>query len=341
MSHENSAGLDAACESTLELSAPVRSRRKSSSGGVAVEVAPAPVPQVVAQSGRIPFSTRFPTGISWLVTGWMVGMHIAALAAFFFFSWQGLVTAIVLHFVSACLGITLGYHRLLTHGSLIVPNWLKYTLSLVGMLSAEGSPLMWVATHRKHHVHSDDEEDPHSPLDGFWWSHMVWFYPYKTAAEDEALFRRWAPDLYKDPVQMFFHKTFFFYPVILGVILYAVGQYFFQNGVSLVLWGLCLRMILAYHSTWFVNSATHRWGYQNYQTTDKSTNLWWVAIVAYGEGWHNNHHAHQRLAVHGHKWWEFDVTYNVIRLLKVLGLAKNVQDKLPETSDQSTIATAR
>jgi stearoyl-CoA desaturase (delta-9 desaturase) len=89
-------------------------------------------------------------------------------------------------------------------------------------------------------------------------------------------------------------------------------------------------MVFAYHSTWFVNSATHLWGYRNYETTDRSRNLWWVALLSYGEGWHNNHHAHQRLAAHGHRWWEFDVTYMVIRLLKALGLAKKVQDRIPQ-----------
>ena len=116
----------------------------------------------------------------------------------------------------------------------------------------------------------------------------------------------------------------------LGVVLYAAGEYFYGLGTSWVLWGLCMRTVIAYHSTWFVNSATHLWGYRNYTTTDRSTNLWWVALLSYGEGWHNNHHAHQRLAVHGHRWWEVDITYMVIRLLRVLGLATRVQDRLPE-----------
>jgi stearoyl-CoA desaturase (delta-9 desaturase) len=237
---------------------------------------------------------------------------------------------VAFHFVTACLGVTLGFHRLLTHGSLVVPPVLKYFFSICGMLSAEGSPLVWVATHRKHHVHSDHEEDPHTPNHGFWWSHMLWFHPKTSDAELEELFQRWAPDMYKDPVQRFFHKTFALYPIIFGAILYGVGEYFFGLGMSWLLWGLCMRMVVAYHSTWFVNSATHMWGYRNYQTTDRSRNLWWVALLSYGEGWHNNHHAHQRLAVHGHRWWEVDVTYMVIRFLKAVGLATKVQDRIPE-----------
>ena len=118
------------------------------------------------------WTTRFPDGLDWPVFFWMVGMHIGAVAAFWFFSWPAFVTFLALHFVTACLGITLGFHRLLTHGSLVVPRPLKYFFSMCGMLSAEGSPIMWVANHRKHHALSDMEGDPHSPNDGFFWSHM-------------------------------------------------------------------------------------------------------------------------------------------------------------------------
>ncbi|MSR60173.1 MAG: acyl-CoA desaturase [Planctomycetaceae bacterium] len=263
----------------------------------------------------------------------MALMHVGAVVALWHFSWGGLALIIGLHFVTACFGITLGYHRLLTHGSLVVARPVKYFFTLCGMLSAEGSPLMWVATHRKHHVHSDEDEDPHTPRHGFWWSHMLWFYPETTKAELINLYKRWAPDLYKDPVQRFFDRTFAVYPLILGAVLYATGEYFFGQGLSWMLWGLCARMVMAYHSTWFVNSATHIWGYRNYETTDNSRNLWWVALLTYGEGWHNNHHAHQRLAVHGHRWWEFDVTYMVIRLLKATGLATKVHDTVPAQHD--------
>lgn len=259
----------------------------------------------------------------------MAGMHVAGIAAFWHFSWPALAVTVFLHWVTACLGVTLGYHRLLTHGSLTVSPIVKYFFTICGMLSAEGTPLMWVATHRKHHVMSDKEEDPHSPNDGFWWSHILWFQPKETEEDLTALYKRWAPDLYKDPVQRFFDKTFIIYPLILGAILYGIGEYFYAEGLSWLLWGLCLRTVICYHSTWFVNSATHMWGYRNYETTDRSRNLWWVAIISYGEGWHNNHHAHQRLARHGHRWWEIDVTYMAIWTLKKLGLATDVKDQLP------------
>jgi len=276
------------------------------------------------------FRQRFPHGVNWYNVGWMVLMNVGAVAAFWHLSWVGLAILVVMHFVTACLGVTLGYHRLLTHGSMIVPTPLKYFFFLCGMIAAEGSPLYWVATHRKHHVLSDLEGDPHSPNDGFWWSHMLWFKPKEGPGELEALLKRWAPDMYKDPVQRFFHNFFPVFPILFGAALYFGGEYFFGLGWSCLLMGLCLRMVLGYHSTWFVNSATHIWGYRNYETTDRSRNLWWVALISYGEGWHNNHHAHQRLARHGHKPWEIDITYMVIRLLKTLGLAKQVQDCLPQ-----------
>ena len=277
------------------------------------------------------FRARFPHGVNWYNAIWMVGMNAAAIAAFWHFSWVGLAIAVVMHWVTACLGVTLGYHRLLTHGSLVVSTPVKYFFSICGMLAAEGSPLFWVATHRKHHVLSDQEGDPHTPNDGFWWSHMLWFKPKEGPGELEALLKRWAPDMYKDPVQRFFHKFFPIVPVVFGAMLYFGGEYFFGLGLSCLLWGLCLRMVVGYHSTWFVNSATHIWGYRNYETTDRSRNLWWVALLSYGEGWHNNHHAHQRLARHGHKPWEIDITYMMIRVLKALGLATQVQDRLPQT----------
>ncbi len=277
------------------------------------------------------FRQRFPHGVNWYNVIWMVGMNAAAISAFWHFSWVGLAIAVVMHWVTACLGVTLGYHRLLTHGSFVVSTPVKYFFSICGMLAAEGSPLFWVATHRKHHVLSDQEGDPHTPNDGFWWSHMLWFKPKEGPGELEALLKRWAPDMYKDPVQRFFHKFFPVVPMIFGTMLYFGGEYFFGLGLSCLLWGLCLRMVVGYHSTWFVNSATHIWGYRNYETTDRSRNLWWVAFLSYGEGWHNNHHAHQRLARHGHKPWEIDITYMMIRVLKALGLATQVQDRLPQT----------
>ena len=338
MNHD--AALTDVSESTTAVNSDLASSVRTSLGNdreaALREVAPAlkvkRVRPEIAHPIPVRFRDRFPYGVNWVNVGWMAIINVGAVAALWRFSWSALAITFFLHWVTCCLGVTLGYHRLLTHGSLVVSRPLKYFFSLCGMLSAEGSPLFWVATHRKHHVLSDQEGDPHSPNDGFWWSHMLWFKPKDAPGEIDALCQRWAPDIYKDPVQRFFHEYFILAPIALGAALYATGEYFLGLGLSWMLWGLCLRMIAAYHSTWFVNSATHIWGYRNYETTDRSRNLWWVAVLSYGEGWHNNHHAHQRLARHGHKWWEIDVTYMVIWTLKKVGLAKQVQDRLPQSS---------
>lgn len=277
---------------------------------------------------------RFPNGINWYNVAWMLAMNAGAVAAFWHFTPVGLATALVLHFTTACLGITLTYHRLLTHGSFKVSRPVKYLLCLNAMTAAEGSPLFWVATHRKHHVLSDQPGDPHSPNDGFMWSHMLWFKPRTTHEEEQELFARWAPDMYKDPVQRLFDRIFPFVPFVFGAALFAIGHLTMGSGWSLLLWGVCVRAVLCYHSTWLINSASHIWGYRTYETNDRSRNLWWAALLSYGEGWHNNHHAHQRCACYCHRWWELDITWQVIKLMRLVGLAWDVQDNMPEIPEK-------
>jgi len=275
------------------------------------------------------FRDRFPTGVSWGVSAWMLVMHVGAVAAFWYFSWGGLALLAGLHFVTACLGITLGYHRLLTHGSLIVSSAAQILLFNVRYAVGRRKPA---------HVGGDASQASRSlrprRRSPFAQSRLLvvahaLVRPRRHARRARRPAEAVGPRSLQDPVQQFFHKTFAIYPVVLGILLYGIGEFCFGQGISWVLWGLCMRMVFAYHSTWFVNSATHLWGYRNYETTDRSRNLWWVALLSYGEGWHNNHHAHQRLAAHGHRWWEFDVTYMVIRLLKALGLAKRCRTESP------------
>ncbi len=155
---------------------------------------------------------------------------------------------------------------------------------------------------------------------------MLWFLPKESAESGEALHRRWAPDLLKDPVIRFLDRTFIVWHLLLGGILFAVGASVWDRytGWSLVVWGMFVRLVYVLHATWFVNSATHLWGYRNYETTDHSRNLWWVAALTFGEGWHNNHHAHPRMARHGHRWWEIDLTWCTIWLMERVGLARHV-----------------
>ncbi len=260
----------------------------------------------------------------WSVVLWIGGMHVGCLAAPFFFTWQALAVCVLLHWFTCSIGICLGYHRYLSHRSFKLKQPSEFLVLLCGVLSGEGSPLRWSATHRLHHARSDKEGDPHSPLDGKWWSHLLWLMPFRYQKEADALYEKFIPELRQRPVLRLFERTYGLWLIGSAVALYAIG------GLPFLLWGLCVRMTIAYHSTWFVNSATHLWGYRNYQTRDESRNLWWVALLSYGEGWHNNHHAFPRVAPAGHRWWEIDMTWWSIKLLRLFGQATDVCDAIPD-----------
>jgi stearoyl-CoA desaturase (delta-9 desaturase) len=198
-------------------------------------------------------------------------------------------------------------------------------------MSGEGSALTWVANHRKHHALSDKDGDPHSPRDGGLWSHILWFCPNYGRKYEDDIVDRYAPDLQKDKGLVFLHKTFIFWHIAMGAALLSIGWIGWDRytGISFLVWGMFVRMVYVFHVTWFVNSATHMWGYRNYETSDDSRNLWWVGLLSFGEGWHNNHHAYQRMAAHGHKWWEIDMTYWAICAMEKLGLAWNVVHTIP------------
>ena len=199
---------------------------------------------------------------------------------------------------------------------------------MIGCAASEGGPIGWVADHRRHHAHSDEEDDVHSPNKGFGWAHMFWFMtPDVTSRHTPEYLQKWAPDLYRDRVLRFLDRTHLAYVILPGVALGLVG------GMPWLVWGFFLRSVLVLHTTWLVNSATHVWGYRSHETRDKSTNLWWVALLTYGEGWHNNHHAFQTSARHGMRWWELDMTYMAIRFMAALGLVTNI--KLPKITRAS------
>ena len=257
--------------------------------------------------------------INWLVVVVFGLFHIGAVASLFMFSWQALVVAVVLYWVAGSLGIGMGYHRLLTHRGYKTPKLVEYFLSLCGTLAVEGGPANWVVTHRIHHRFSDQDGDPHSPRDGGWWAHMGWILVGRAQEHPPAVLRRYAPDLMRDPIQCWLNRLYIWPIIFLAVGLYALG------GWPFVTWGLCLRVVLGLHATWLVNSATHMWGTRRFATRDDSRNNWWVACLTFGEGWHNNHHAHPTSARHGLAWYEIDMNWWGIRTLKWLGLAKGIR----------------
>lgn len=245
--------------------------------------------------------------------------HGLALLAPWFFSWSALGVTILLHWFLGSIGICLGYHRLLSHRSFQVPKWLEYAIALVGAAALQGGPIFWIAGHRLHHAHTEDvDQDPYSARKGFWWSHMLWILYPKSDFFNPEKYRKYAPELARDPFYLWLDKYFLLLQIPLGVGLYLLG------GWSYIIWGMCVRSVFLWHSTWFINSVTHMWGYRTFETNDNSRNLWWAAIVTYGEGWHNNHHAYPHVAKAGWRWWEVDVTWWAIQLLRSLGLATKV-----------------
>jgi stearoyl-CoA desaturase (delta-9 desaturase) len=267
-------------------------------------------------------------GINWVTTSFLVIFHAGAVGAFFMFTWQALAVAVALYFISG-MGIGMGYHRLLTHRGYRTPKAIEYLLTLCATLALEGGPIFWVATHRIHHTHSDREGDPHSPRDGFWWAHIGWIIMGESMHHNATLLARYAPDLAKDRFHVWLTRLHWVPQIICALLLLAAG------GWPFVMWGVFFRVILGLHATWLVNSATHLWGTRRFKTRDDSRNNWWVALVSFGEGWHNNHHAHPTSARHGLAWYEVDLNWYGIRALELLGLARNVRlvkltDPVPE-----------
>jgi stearoyl-CoA desaturase (Delta-9 desaturase) len=260
--------------------------------------------------------------------------------------WGGLVTTADLAILAAMylptgFGITIGYHRLLTHRSFEAPPAVRATLAVLGSMSLQGAPIHWVADHRKHHAFTDEDGDPHSPhlheargwrgvLAGWWHSHTGWLFDRAHRASA----RRFAPDLREDPVIRFVDRWFLGW-VLLGLLIpfclgLALSGGVLVAGLTGVLWGGLVRIFLQHHATWSVNSICHMYGRRRFVTDDESRNNWAVALVALGEGWHHNHHAFPRSAVHGLRRTEIDPSAAMIGLMERVGLARNVIRIPPE-----------
>ena len=257
--------------------------------------------------------------MNWPTSLVLVLFHIGAIAALFMFSWRNLLISMALYWITVGWGISLGYHRLHTHRSYKVPLWMEYFFAVCGALTLEGGPIFWVATHRIHHQKSDQAGDPHSPHDGAWWAHVGWILFGESNHNNTRMMSKYAPDLAKHKFYIWLNNWHWVPMVALGVILLATG------GWSLLFWGIFLRVVVGLHATWLVNSATHMWGKRRFSTKDDSRNNWWVALMTFGEGWHNNHHAHPTSARHGLAWYEFDISWITLTLLKALGVAKQIR----------------
>jgi fatty-acid desaturase len=268
-------------------------------------------------------------------------VHLAAMLIFvpYFFSWTGVAVFAISVFVFGVLGVNIGLHRLLSHRSFRTPKWFERTLATLAMCSAQETPAHWVAWHRKHHVHSDKPDDPHTPRVGIFWSHMDWLlHDHQNTMSLFSLYDKYARDIISDPYYRwierlpisagFFYVMHSFVYVLLagglGWWMYGWNAEGFQLAASVFVWGVPARTVYVWHITWSVNSLTHLIGYRTYQTTDDSRNSWFVALITLGEGWHNNHHSDPSSASVQHKWWEVDPIYHIIRFWSVIGLASHV-----------------
>ncbi|KAI3512666.1 hypothetical protein L2E82_27579 [Cichorium intybus] len=249
----------------------------------------------------------------------MLAIHLLALFAPFKFTWEAFRAAFLMY-VLCGFGITLSYHRNLAHRSLKLPKWLEYIFAYFGVLTFQRDPIFWVSIHRYHHQFVDSEKDPHSPTFGFWFSHMGWLFDSGYIIEKYQE-RKNVEDLKSQVFYRFIRRTYVLHITTYAVLVYAFG------GFTYLVWLVGVVPTWGYHVTFLVNSACHIWGEQSWDTGDLSKNNWWVALVTFGEGWHNNHHAFEYSARHGLEWWQIDFCWYMIRFLEALGLATNV--KLP------------
>ena len=301
-------------------------------------IAPSETKRVAVGRLETPPETQ-PIRIRWAYAIGIGVIHLLALLALvpWLFSWSGVAVAVLAHYFIGTWGICLGYHRLLTHRGFCCPRWFEKLLALLGVCCLEDTPARWVAIHRMHHQHSDERPDPHTPFVNFIWGHVGWLLVKNREHHDVMSYERYARDLLREPFYMLFERRLFWVatyvlhaiPFFIGGLMVGwigTGDYWLgvQLGLSWLVWGVFVRTVTVWHAAWSVNSLAHIWGYRNYDTADNSRNNWFVAILATGEGWHNNHHADQRAAAHGHKWWEFDVTWLTILLMEKVGLVKDV-----------------
>ena len=250
--------------------------------------------------------------------------------------WTDLAIMAVMYLTTA-VGITVGFHRLLTHRAFQTYPWVERLFALLGSLSVQGSVMDWVADHRKHHAHTDREGDPHSPhvghgsgFRGLVHAHVGWLLETQGRAD----WKRYATELYEDPAMRRIGRGFPWL-VLLSLLIPTVAG-FFLHGFTLggalrgYVWGGLVRIFFVHHVTWSVNSVCHFFGTRRFDIDDRSTNVSWLALLSLGESWHHNHHAFPRSAYHGLRWWEIDLSGLIISGMRRVGLAWNVVRITPE-----------
>ncbi|HET6550066.1 MAG TPA: fatty acid desaturase [Solirubrobacter sp.] len=264
--------------------------------------------------------------------------------------WSDIAVFVLMYVVSGY-GVTVGFHRMLTHRAFQTHKATRYVFAYLGMLSVQGPVIDWVADHRKHHAHADVEGDPHSPhvghgdgvmgaLRGLWHAHVGWLW----RTHGEASGRKYARDLVEDRGMRILNRKFplivlasLAIPAVLGGLL----SWSLWGAFTGLLWGGFARIFFQHHVTWSVNSVCHFFGKRRFDIEDKSTNVFWLALPSFGESWHHNHHAFPRSAAHGLRWWEIDPSAALIALMRRVGLAWDVVKIAPERQAQKLIGAPK
>lgn len=263
---------------------------------------------------------------------WITAVHLIALSTcWYFFTWQAFFVFLVMHYLVGMVGITFGFHRLLSHKGFKANPVVEFLGAFFGTLACQGGPISWIGQHRVHHAYSDQPEDPHDINKGFWHSHIGFIFNRREDLNNTNEVAQYCPDIAKRKTYQFLESYMIPVQFAVGVFLFGLGGllgaahgFDFFNAASFVVWGIFIRLVAGYHVTWLVNSATHKWGSRPNTTTDLSCNNWWVGILAFGEGWHNNHHAQPRAARHGWHWWQLDQTWIFITILKQFKLVSHI-----------------
>jgi fatty-acid desaturase len=275
---------------------------------------------------------------------WISAVHLIAISlCWVFFTWQAFITFLIMFYLVGMVGITFGFHRLLSHKGFKTSSFIENLAAFLGTLACQGGPISWIGQHRVHHAFSDQAEDPHDINKGFWHSHIGFIFNRREDLNNFNELVHYCPDIAKRKFMVFLDKYMIPVQFAVGFSLFALGGvigtahgFDWYNAISFIVWGIFVRLVVGYHVTWLVNSATHKWGSKPNVTTDLSCNNWWVGILAFGEGWHNNHHAQPRVARHGWYWWQFDQTWIFISTLKKFGLVSDIcLPKIPQKKQPS------
>jgi len=256
-------------------------------------------------------------------------IHLFAVGVFWTWSWLGFATFCLMIYAKGCLGIAAGFHRLITHKAFQTPRWVLYVLAFMGCLALQGGPIQWASVHRLHHQESDQEKDPHSPVQkGLFWGHIGWTFWRYTHLSNYQISRHYARDIDNDRVLKWMNRNvLLIFALSHAVMITLTGLWMGPKmALSAFTWGCALSTVYVWHVTGLVNGVCHRWGYRNIDTPDNSRNNGWVALLTFGEGLHNNHHGAQSRANLAMHWLEWDATYWTIRLMGLFGLASQIRD---------------